>query len=776
MAPDQNKNLLQEAKFVLTVPELLRRIGKCADAPSNKVIRSPIRDDDKTPSFSIYGDGTRWKDHGTGQTGDSYDLYQILEGLDSKQAFVPFVELAGLGHLLSSAPSSSKARAQPTFNWTKCVEAITEDQLQELAAWRGYSIESCHWLRDHGHIGSHDGHFAFPVGEPHGALTGCHYLADQDNKIWKFSPGGPAHPLIIGDIDSAIVVHVFESTWDGLALYDRMSLWETEDQSLTAIIITRGATNTAKIRGLVHDRSRVFVWPQNDEQKSNGKIPSEEWFTGIRANIGCAFQRVNTPSNYSDLNDWTRDGATPADLDEAIGEAKLVEPLSQPATNGNGNGNGKTGTKPDRKDEKFVESFYADLFKQSIPPVRVWDDTWYVYSDGVWAATPRDIYRKTALEIMPVEIRTHRKAKEILDHTEARSHLDHNSLKGAYCYDGDDILLCVANGVLRIRAGEEPSLQPYTPDHRFTLKLAANYDPNALAPIFEKTLVDLLPDSEDRELFLMFCGSILLPSSKYECALCCYGESRTGKSTVASGVAAAIGPEATQYLTLGQICSTNGYSLPNLKNALLNVSTEVDTLAMESSEDYKRIVSGEPVEMRPIYGHPVKAVTNVKLLALANHLPRFKHGTDAELARLRIIKFGNKLSTPDPAIKMQIAAERDGIFRLLVEYLEYLLRLKAMPAGGAESQATLARFAVTNDPLASFVSRECVLDAKAKVGKDALRDAFREHLDRLGIPDQFGDSLFKHLYDRYPDVQDGRIRINGVRERIVVGIALKEEP
>jgi P4 family phage/plasmid primase-like protien len=684
--------------------------------------------------------------------------------------------MAGLGYLLSAHRSKSRTRNQPDFNWGKCVEAITEDQLQELADWRGYRIEFCRWLRDHGHIGSYQGHFAFPVGEPHGAVTRSHYLDDRDNKRWKFEPGGPAHPLIIGEIDSASVIHVFESTWDGLAFYDRMGLWEGEDQPPVAGVITRGSSHYAKIRGLVHDRSRVFVWPQNDEPKSNGKIPSEEWVAGIRINIGCAFYRVNTPIKYPDLNDWTRAGASPADLEEAIGEAKLVEPLPQPEHNGNGNGNGKTTTKPDQKDEKFVESDYADLFQQSIPPVLVWDDTWYVYSDGVWRATPRDIYRKTALQIMPGEIRTHRKAKEILDHTEAKCHLDQNTLKGAYCSDGDDILLCVANGVLRICPGQEPSLEPHSPDHKFTLKLAANYDPKAVAPVFEKTLVQTMPDFDDRELFLHWCACTLMPSSKYECVLCCYGESRTGKSTLAGGVAAAIGPEATQYLTLGQICSKEGYSLPSLQNALLNVSTEVDTVAMESSEDYKRIVSGEPVKMRPIYGHPFTARTNVKLLALANHLPRFKHGTDAELARLRIIKFANKPANPDPQIKIKIEAERDGIFNLLIEYLGILMKKNVMPMGGTESQATLARFAATNDPLASFVSQECTLDTKLRESKDALRNAFSEHLDKLGIPDQLGDSFFRHLYDRYPDVKDGRVRRNGVREYIVAGISLKEEP
>jgi hypothetical protein len=61
MTAADNKQLLQEAKAVLTVPELLRRMGKCPDAPNNRAIRSPIRDDDKNASFSIFAEARSGK-------------------------------------------------------------------------------------------------------------------------------------------------------------------------------------------------------------------------------------------------------------------------------------------------------------------------------------------------------------------------------------------------------------------------------------------------------------------------------------------------------------------------------------------------------------------------------------------------------------------------------------------------------------------------------------------------------------------------------------------
>ena len=87
---------------------------------------SPFRTDHK-PSFSIYFDGAqeRWYDHGTGEGGDSFDFYQRATGLNSRAAFVPFVELAGIGDRLQKnrvgvrMRKDSTAKAQTTAQKTK---------------------------------------------------------------------------------------------------------------------------------------------------------------------------------------------------------------------------------------------------------------------------------------------------------------------------------------------------------------------------------------------------------------------------------------------------------------------------------------------------------------------------------------------------------------------------------------------------------------------------------------------------------------------------------
>ena len=89
-------SLLHEAIQHLTIPVLWQKLGLPGHVRDHCCVRSPLRDDDRTASFSIYASGRRFKDHGTGQGGDSFDFYQAVTRTDGKAAYWPFVELAGL--------------------------------------------------------------------------------------------------------------------------------------------------------------------------------------------------------------------------------------------------------------------------------------------------------------------------------------------------------------------------------------------------------------------------------------------------------------------------------------------------------------------------------------------------------------------------------------------------------------------------------------------------------------------------------------------------------
>ena len=112
---------LEEAKAALNVAEAWHRLG-LPGQPSISC-RSPFRED-RSPSFSVYEDGHRFKDHSTGQTGDVADF--VAEALR--------VSLSDAARwLLDQAGSRTAARAWPRIRTVAQAKPTSPEPRKPLA-------------------------------------------------------------------------------------------------------------------------------------------------------------------------------------------------------------------------------------------------------------------------------------------------------------------------------------------------------------------------------------------------------------------------------------------------------------------------------------------------------------------------------------------------------------------------------------------------------------------------------------------------------------------
>ena len=68
---------LSEIKAAYRIPAAWRDLG--LPGQPGKCVPSPLRADHK-PSFSVFEDGTRYKDHATGDGGDVFDFIRQAKG------------------------------------------------------------------------------------------------------------------------------------------------------------------------------------------------------------------------------------------------------------------------------------------------------------------------------------------------------------------------------------------------------------------------------------------------------------------------------------------------------------------------------------------------------------------------------------------------------------------------------------------------------------------------------------------------------------------------
>jgi hypothetical protein len=309
---------IQQAKLKLPLPLLMEQLGLGEHAKQNA--RCPFHDD-RNPSFSVFQIDGSWffKCHaGCGQ-GDEIAFLERYYGTSNAEAIKRYMELAG-GRIyittkrkeMHQAISNNGAQALPAvtaeeFNWDDCVAAFRESDLQRLTEWRGYREDTVRLLLKEKKIGNYEGCVAFPVEDHAGHVVGAHYRLRDGT--WRYTSGVKAAPLIIGDIGSALEIHITESPWDAIALLDRLPVG--------AHIATNGAGNAGLLADLLprfNPSAKVCLWPQND-------AAGRKWFDHVSRIIPQA-TCVGVSTSHKDLNDWTKASANWDVLSAAVVESQ----------------------------------------------------------------------------------------------------------------------------------------------------------------------------------------------------------------------------------------------------------------------------------------------------------------------------------------------------------------------------------------------------------------------------------------------------------------------
>jgi len=183
--------------------------------------------------------------------------------------------------------------------------------------------------------------------------------------------------------------------------------------------------------------------------------------------------------------------------------------------------------------------------------------------------------------------------------------------------------------------------------------------------------------------------------------------------------------------------------------------------------------------VRSIYGKPFPMLSHVKLWFNSNSLPRFKNGTDAELRRVRFLRFSQKVAEKDRdrGLKAKLVEERHGVLSWMIEALQAILGGMTCPPGGKDSNEIKTRFALANDPVGAFCEEYCVFGPEEEETKENIYVAFGDFMASNGFATKTKDALFRRFYERNPHVVVERRRVKGSEEKVfwLKGVSLRED-
>ena len=282
----------------------------------------------RTLNIHLEGDKAGvFQDFNTGEHCDFVLAIKIVRGLGFVEAALEIGRAVGIsleignGATRTSGPRYTTSSSTKPCNWDQDYQ-LSDTDIKDLAAWRGYSIEFCVWARTMKVIGRHNSLWAFPVYHD-GTIVSAHIRRDKNR--WIYRPrlkdiGVGLNPLVIGNLDSAQKVFSGESQWDLFSVLDRLGIQNGE---AIAGIATRGAQNGSLI-GSIEIKAELYLLPQNDEA-------GRAWFEHAAGVLNCSMRILTVPSTYHDVDDWLRAIKDIAEFIEAIRNAQIRAPKPLPA-------------------------------------------------------------------------------------------------------------------------------------------------------------------------------------------------------------------------------------------------------------------------------------------------------------------------------------------------------------------------------------------------------------------------------------------------------------
>jgi hypothetical protein len=271
---ERREEELRYLKEVLDPREVLSYLGvEYKEMGGYLLARSPIREDDTEPSFSVFWDDRsgcwRWKDHGTGESGTMIDLWMRVRNLDYVDAVKEMREIfiydrvapTTLGELKEfvNKQSESSSRLKEKKITHAVVRVGSVEKMREYLKKRGIR-EIPEWLNEVEYIHLESGKRYVGVGVRN--LSGAWNIRSEGGKyVVRESPEqGQTFSLIRrGENNKKLIVVE--------GLFDALSLEQVRRKKDYDIVVLNSTENSEEFvhSGIAHEYDRLILALDNDD-------------------------------------------------------------------------------------------------------------------------------------------------------------------------------------------------------------------------------------------------------------------------------------------------------------------------------------------------------------------------------------------------------------------------------------------------------------------------------------------------------------------------------
>lgn len=298
--------------------------------------------------------------------------------------------------------------------------------------------------------------------------------------------------------------------------------------------------------------------------------------------------------------------------------------------------------------------------------------------------------------------------------------------------DSDPMLFNVLNGTVDLKTG---NLLDFNKSDLITRVAPVEYDPEAIAPTWEKFLADILPDPSLVEFVQRATGYSLIGSALEHVLFLLYGVGANGKSTFLEVVRHVFGDYAASA-DFGTFLAQKGQSIRNdiarLHGARLVTAVESGAGRRLDESIVKSLTGGDTVAARFLYSEAFEFVPAFKLFLATNHKPRIAGSDESIWRRVRLVPFSVTVPKEkrDHDLPARLKDEASGILnwalRGLRDYQDHGL---GEPL--AVDEAT-EQYRQDQDVLGHFIDAKLTVDPDSEVRSSELYRAYKVWAQEAG--------------------------------------------
>lgn len=263
------------------------------------------------------------------------------------------------------------------------------------------------------------------------------------------------------------------------------------------------------------------------------------------------------------------------------------------------------------------------------------------------------------------------------------------------------------NGVLDL---DTLILRSHSQDDNFTYCLPYDYDPNATCPRFEQFMAEVFvkegtieTDPELVRLYQESLGYALTNDTKHEVMFWFSGDGGNGKTVAITMIQKLLGPLCSG-VAFEEMGKAGNYDLAEVAGKRVIFSTESERGGKLAEGHIKRIVSGEVIPARPIYGSPFQFKSIAKIFWAMNDLPVIRDTSNGVWRRLKLVPFLRTFAEDekDPELLIKLEAEMSGILNYALEGLRNLRKRGRFPESEAVKTA-VEEYRHENNPVQQWL-------------------------------------------------------------------------